>query len=191
MDGDTGATDPQAGDVAQPQVGATQKAQAVSAEPAVDAATIAQERDEARREAAKYRTEVRRFEQEREAAKRAGESEQERLQRERQDFERERAAFTTERQDFALRQAVTSAATALGFIDPDDAFAHLDRSAIEWSDDGKPRGLDRQLRSILERKPHLLNPNRTATPMRGVQPSGRVADGNMNALIRQAAGRNT
>jgi hypothetical protein len=191
MASDTGATDPQAGDVAQPQVGATQKVQATSAEPAVDVATIAQERDEARREAAKYRTEVRRFEQEREAAKRAGESEQERLQRERQDFERERTAFATERQDFALRQAVTSAATSLGFIDPDDALAYLDRSAIEWSDDGKPRGLERHLRSILERKPHLLNPNRTATVTRGVQSSGRVPDGGMNDLIRRAAGRST
>lgn len=188
-DNDTGAADTQAVTAAQPQAGATQTAQAASAEPVVDAATLAQERDEARREAAKYRSQVRQFEQAAEAAKRAGESEQERYQRERADFERERAAFASERQDFQLRQAVASAATALGFIDPDDAYAHLDRAAIEWSDDGNPRGVDRQLRAILERKPHLLNPNRTATVTRGVQPSGRVAGGDMNDLIRQAAGR--
>jgi hypothetical protein len=191
MDGDTGATDPQAGDVAQPQVGATQKAQAASAEPAVDAATIAQERDEARREAAKYRTEVRRFEQEREAAKRAGESEQERLQRERQDFERERSAFQAEQQEHRLRTAVEGIAAEMGFRNPSIAYRLLDRSGIEYGDDGQPKGIRRHLQALIDRDDYLINPNRTATPMRGVQPSGRVADGNMNALIRQAAGRNT
>ena len=186
MAADTGAAPSQAEDAAQPQAGATQTAQAASVEPdAVDTTeTISiEEARKLRRESAALRKRV-------EELDRAAMSEQERYQRDRQELDRERAAFATERQDFQLRQAVASAATALGFIDPDDAYVHLDRSAIEWTDDGRPRGVERNLRAILERKPHLLNPNRTAVPRTGVQPSGRVGGGgDMNNLIRQAAGR--
>jgi hypothetical protein len=186
MDGDTGAATPQAGDATQPQAG-TAPGQAPDAAPATTDDPIARELAEARREAANYRTQVRRFEQEREAATRASMSEQERLQAERRDFDRDRAAFQAEQQDFRLRQSVSSLATQLGFIDPEDAYVHLDRAAIEYTDDGKPRGLERMLRDILTRKPHLLSPTRTATVTRGVQPAA-ASSGDWNAALRRAAG---
>lgn len=188
-----GAEETQAASNAQPQEGATQTGQEPSAEPttSLDTASLQRELAEVRKEAAKYRAEAKRTADAQKAAEEAALPERDRLERLRSEVERERETVTRERRQLQLERAVIKIAPSLGFIDHEDALAYLDAADIEWTEEGQPRGLERALRGILERKPHLLNPNRTATVTRGVQPSGRIAGGDMNTLIRQAAGRGT
>jgi hypothetical protein len=190
MDGTTGADGSQAETTTQPQAGATQTAQAASAEPtaSLDAAGLQRELAEARREAAKYRADAKRYADAQKAAEDAKLSETERLERMRSEVERDRQAVVRERQTIRLEREVGRIAAELGYIDPEDALVYLDRESIEWSEDGRPKGLERQLRELLARKPHLLDPSRTASPTRGVQASGKVGQ-DMNQMIRSASGR--
>jgi uncharacterized protein (DUF2147 family) len=53
-----------------------------------------------------------------------------------------------------LRAAVTSAAA--NFNDPDDAWVHIDRAAIELKPDGTYKGLDKAIKALVEAKPYLI-----------------------------------
>lgn len=62
------------------------------------------------------------------------------------------AALTEER----LGRAVERAASKLGFHDPDDALALLNRKAVEFDEDGKPKNVEALLKTLAESKPHLV-----------------------------------
>jgi hypothetical protein len=59
-------------------------------------------------------------------------------------------------QAIALRSAIVAAASRLDFVDPEDAFALLDKSALKQNDEGKLEGVDEALKALAEAKPHLL-----------------------------------
>ena len=59
-------------------------------------------------------------------------------------------------QAIALRSAIVAAASRLDFVDPEDAFALLDKSALSTTDEGKLEGVDEALKALAEAKPHLL-----------------------------------
>lgn len=65
--------------------------------------------------------------------------------------ERAEAALKNER----LTSAVTAAAQKAGFIDPTDAAALVDQSAIEFDGDA-PKNLDKLLGTLAKSKPHLV-----------------------------------
>jgi hypothetical protein len=195
----TSASGAQAAPGSQPQVGASQ-AQAADAQSSQadgadnasgteDVAALRRELEEARRLAARDRTERRKLEEAIKATEDAKLPEQERLQRRLADLERQASSHEQERRDWQVREAVTRSASKLGYADPVDAFALLDRSALEFADDGTPKNTDRLLADLLRAKPYLAG---GARPMGsfdgGVR--GQPAKGqDMNAVLRAAAGR--
>jgi hypothetical protein len=72
--------------------------------------------------------------------------------------ERDRALQTGNER--LLRGEVKAAAAKAGFIDPDDAFALLDRTDVKIDDDGNVAGIDEALKALAEAKPHLVTDTR-------------------------------
>jgi hypothetical protein len=189
----------QAAPGSQPQVGASQ-AQAADAQSSQadgadnasgteDVAALRRELEEARREAARHRTDANRLKSEKQAAEDAKLPEQERLQRRLADLERQASSHEQERRDWQVREAVTRSASKLGYADPVDAFALLDRSALEFADDGTPKNTDRLLADLLRAKPYLAGGTRPMGSFDGGV-RGQPAKGqDMNAVLRAAAGR--
>ena len=174
----TPATDAQAADVALPLEGTTP---AQAAEPSLDPVALQRELAEARREAAKYRTDLRKVTD-------AQLTESERLQRRVTELEQEREATSVRDRERAIRLAALEAAARLGFRDPDLAVRLVDPTAVEVSDDGTPKNVERLLADVLARSPYLARPGASADfggGTRGAGPAGT----DMNHLIRRAAGR--
>jgi hypothetical protein len=154
-----------------------------------DVAALRRELEEARRLAARDRTERRKLEEAIKATEDAKLPEQERLQRRLADLERQASSHEQERRDWQVREAVTRSASKLGYADPVDAFALLDRSALEFADDGTPKNTDRLLADLLRAKPYLAGGTRPMGSFDGGV-RGQPAKGqDMNAVLRAAAGR--
>jgi hypothetical protein len=195
----TSASGAQAAPGSQPQVGASQ-AQAADAQSSQadgadnasgteDVAALRHELEEARQDAARYRKKAGLLESEKKAAEDAKLPEQERLQRRLADLERQASSHEQERRDWQVREAVTRSASKLGYADPVDAFALLDRSALEFADDGTPKNTDRLLADLLRAKPYLAGGTRPMGSFDGGV-RGQPAKGqDMNAVLRAAAGR--
>lgn len=73
------------------------------------------------------------------------------------ELEARSAAWDTEKQELLTRQAVASVATRLKIVDPDAAYALMDRSLITIQD-GKPTNIDELLTALVKAKPYLLPP---------------------------------
>jgi hypothetical protein len=173
---------PQAGAI-QPESTTQAQAAAGTSDPTttVDVAVLQRELAEARREAAKHRTDLRKLTD-------AQLSETERLQRRVAELEAEREQVLAREKDRAVRLAPLEAAAKLGFRDPDLAVRLLDPTAVELKDDGTPRNVERLLAEVLARSPYLGRPGAAADfggGQRGTGPAGT----DMNSLIRRAAGR--
>lgn len=140
-----------------------------------------------RAEAAGYRTKVREHEEAVEAAKRAGMSEVERLKTERD--EAKAAAESSARlvKTLTVRSAVLEAATKAGFRNPEIAYRLIDMDALDVTDDGKVRGIEGVLRTLLEKDPYLGTPK--GGDFGGGPRGGAGAGVDMNAFIRRAAGK--
>jgi hypothetical protein len=116
-------------------------------------------------------------------------SEQERRDKRLSELEGEKTAWETERQDWQTREAVTVTALRLGYADPADAYSLIDRSALEFDDNGKPRNVDKLLSDLIAAKPYLAGSSRPGGSFDG-GPRGAPATGvNMNDMLRRAAGR--
>lgn len=63
----------------------------------------------------------------------------------------------------AIRHSVEITAARLGFSDPADAFTLADLSEVEITDDGKVKGVEAALKSLLEKKPYLKGTETTET----------------------------
>lgn len=61
-----------------------------------------------------------------------------------------------ERNEMLLANTVERQASKLGFADPADALAMLDRTSIETGDDGRPANVDTLLSDLAKSKPYLL-----------------------------------
>jgi hypothetical protein len=189
MSDSTGATNgqepgapPQAGTTTSESTTQAQAAAGTTDQPTTtDVAVLQRELAEARREAAKHRTDLRKVTD-------AQLTETERLQRRVTELEAEREAIASREKERAVRFAVLEAATKLGFRDPDLAVRLIDPAAVETKDDGTPKNVERLLAEVLARSPYL---GRTGIApdfgggQRGTAPTGT----DMNSLIRRAAGR--
>lgn len=189
MSDTTGATDgqepgapPQAGTI-DPESPTQAQAAAGTPDPtsAPDVGVLQRELAEARREAAKHRTELRRVTD-------AQLTETERLQRRVTELEAEREQVLARERDRALRYAALEAASKLGFRDPDLAVRLVDPSAVETREDGTPRNVERLLADVLARSPYLGRSG-VAPDFGGGQRGATAAGSDMNSLIRRAAGR--
>lgn len=196
----TGANGTQAAPDAQPQAGASQvqvtdaqSSQADGADNAsstVDVAALQRELGDARKEAAKSRLELKKLHDEAQAAADAKLPEQERLQRRLAELEQAQTEHERERTEWRTQAAVTKTALRLGFQDPVDAFALLDRAALEHDDSGAPKNVDKLLAELLKAKPYLGGAGRpSGSADGGVVGQTSQPGQDMNARIRAAAGR--
>ena len=153
-------------------------------------AAIERER-ESRREAEKTlkaaQAELRKLQAAAQAAEDATLSEQEKVAKRLAEAERRAGSLETELREQRLRSAVLSVAGRLS-DEPEILLALLDRDSVEWAPDGTPKGLERQLKAIVEAHPKLA---RTAPDFGGGQRGATPSGTDMNAFIRRAAGRNT
>lgn len=194
----TGATSAQVDDKAQPQVGADSPSQAEGAQSAQAAGAAAEsgtgdvtrltvENADLRKENASFRTRLKALEKAEEDRQTASLSDIEKRDRRIAELERENAEHLSRAQESTVRMAVLEAAARLGFRSPELAYRALDRSTVEFKDDGSPRNVDKLLRELLEREPYLAKPA-TAPDFgggsRGQLPSNEPS---MNELMRAAA----
>jgi hypothetical protein len=176
---------------AQPQAGTTTSESTTQAQAAagttdqptstVDVAVLQRELAEARREAAKHRTDLRRVTD-------AQLSETERLQRRVTELEAEREQVLARERGRSIRYAAIDAASKLGFRDPDLAIRLIDPASVETKDDGTPKNVERLLADVLARSPYLGRSG-VAPDFGGGQRGATASGTDMNSLIRRAAGR--
>lgn len=88
-------------------------------------------------------------------------SETEKLRKQVSDYERQVADAATRDQEHRLRLATITGAAKLGFADPEDALRMLDRTAVEFEDDGTPRNVNELLTDLLKRKTYLASASAT------------------------------
>lgn len=145
-----------------------------------DDAALRRELKEARAEAARYRTQARDAAAQTNAAQ--TDAEKALAQREQAILERESRAI--ERENVAT---VATAAQALGFHDPRDAYA-LIKDDLNRNDDGTIKSPDRALKDLLREKPYLAVAAGGADASAG-RGAGTTAGRTFNDAIRTAAGR--
>jgi hypothetical protein len=183
----TGAPETQADSGTQPPAGnpAAQAANGTEQQPesiSLDEAKKLRAENHSLRERAKA------LEAEKTAAETAKLPEQERLQRRLVELERAEAEHERERQDWRLRDAVTTTALRLGYRDPADAFALIDRAALEYDEAGNPKNVDKLLTDLATAKPWYTGNARGGSFDGG--PRGKPTGGeSFDDQLRRAAGR--
>lgn len=150
---DNNAAEPQEGTDQQPQEGsADSQAESRQTDPTV----LQRELQEARREAAKYRTERQQAQERLQKLEEANLTESERLQRRVADFERQQGEWNEERQALRVGQNVTAEAARMGFANPAIVQRLIDQSRFNFADDGTPTNVTMVLRDLAEAEPYLL-----------------------------------
>lgn len=116
----------------------------------------------------------------------ANKTESEKLAERLSALENENNALKTAQQTALIRDAVADAARQEGAVYPEDIFKLLDRDAIEV-DDGKVKNAAKLVQALKAARPALFG-NSSADGNKGRQ-AGNAEAGDMNAMIRRAAGR--
>lgn len=86
----------------------------------------------------------------------ANSTELEKAQKRLADMERKTADAEARAQENLLRAQVVAEAARKNVVDPDAAVALLDRSLIEFDQDGSPKNIAQAMDSLLEAKPYLV-----------------------------------
>lgn len=115
---------------------------------------------ELRKEAAKYRTQVRDMEARLKEYEQAQLTEQERIAAERDELRAQLEQATTRSRRLALEGAVITAATRAGIIDPDVAVA-LVAGQVSYDDDGNPVGVNEAVTELVKARPYLAGSTKT------------------------------
>ena len=115
---------------------------------------------ELRKEAAKYRTQVRDMEARLKEYETAQLTEQERIAAERDDLRARLDEATARSRRLALESAVITAATRAGVIDPDVAVA-LVAGQVSYDDDGAPVGVEEAITELVKARPYLAGGTKT------------------------------
>ncbi len=160
--GNSTATDPQAGEsgsTPQPQAGntTTTEPQAGESQKTTKSADdyeriIA----DLRKENAGHRTKLKSFEDAEKQRQEAELSEKEKLEKRLAEAQREREQTLTRAQERITASEIRAAAADLGFADPQDAARLLDRSELEFDEDGTPKNARALLEKLAKAKPYLL-----------------------------------
>lgn len=170
------ATAAQAATDTPPQGGTTEAAAPAQAADAVDVSRVAKELEDARKEAARYRTErkaleakLAAFEAQQKAAEEAQLSDLERARKEAETLKERVAAIEAEKTALAERtrllatqQQFNGEAAKAGISHADAAWKLLDKEQIDYSDDGAPKNLDKLAKELVKAYPFLVA---TAAPM--------------------------
>lgn len=197
MSGNTpDATAPQAGDGAQPQAGTAnipeqpQAGDSDDLSPAQLKAMLA----DARKEAAKHRTDLRRFQQADEQRKNAELTEAQRLAKQVEELTGQIGTYQRRERDYALRDAIAEAVADERFghqlvASPQRVIRLLDAEAVQWDGD-RPTNVRGLLARMIETDGYLFQP-KPRRPGSGDGGAGgdRRPAADMNHLLRQAVGR--
>lgn len=141
-----------------------------------------------RAEAADQRIKLKGHEDKAEADRLAKLSESERLTAERDKAIADLAAKDGEIRNLTARTVILEAATKAGFRNPELAYRLIDVGSLEFGSDGKPKGVDQELRKLLEKEPYLAKGQGSGDF--GGGPRGGAGGGvDMNDMIRRATGR--
>lgn len=180
-----GATGTQADPETQPPAG-TAATQVVSPDgdpqPTPESISL-EEAKKLRSEASSLRRRLKELEEAERQRTEAGLTETQRLQKRVEELEAEKVAQTKVQQEKDLRIAALTAATKLGFTDPQDALALLDRDAIEIGPDGQPTNLAKLLSDLARAKSYLLSTHTRPTG----SADGGARDGASDVRSRIAA----
>ena len=185
-----GAAPPQAGEGAQPQAGdGTPPAGAPqSGTQITDVAALQKELDDARKEAAQYRTKASAYEKAEAARDEAAKSEMQKAIERAEAAEKARDEGLAQVKAYQLRLTTVEAARRLGFRNPDIAHRLVSDSEVEYNADGVPKNIDTLLTKIAASDPYLVN-GQAGRPDLGGGPRGTPAPPDVNSMIRRAAGR--
>lgn len=88
--------------------------------------------------------------------------------------------WMTERSEMVLSSMVERHAARLGFTDPADALAMLDRTAIKAGEDGRPENVEHLLGELAKAKPYLIGRRVTGS----VDASGATAQPGLPSFTR-------
>ena len=153
---------------------------APAAAPTDDPAILRRELEEARREAAGYRTRLKTFE---DGQKTEAEKTAERIK----ELEATNASLLIGQRTANAQRAATAAARKAGFWDPELAFP-LIAEDVQFDESGSPKNVESLITALAKDKPRLVNGG--GQPQYGGGHRGDPAAGvDMNALIRQRTGR--
>jgi len=97
------------------------------------------------------------------AAKDAELGEIERTKKQFSDLQSEYAAFKQQMQDRIVRYEIEAQASKLGIIDPEAASALLNKSSLEFSEDGTPNNAEKLLKDLIKNKPYLAPPKQESS----------------------------
>lgn len=141
---------------------------------------------EARQEAARYRTERKGLQNRVTEMERAGESEAEKAERERQERDAELEGLREKVRDMEVGGAVRDAAAKANAHNPERVWGII-RERVELGDDGKPTNVGELVTELKRTDPYLF---RRTEGDAGAGRSGEASPSmDMNALIRRSAGR--
>lgn len=113
------------------------------------------ETKKARREAAKYRTSLRKLEDADAERKKAEMTEAERIKAELVEAQAKAAEAEKRATETMLRMSVVAGAAKAGFNDPMDAWSMIDVTTLEVGDDGMVTGVEDAIMGLLKDKPYL------------------------------------
>lgn len=169
--------EPQAGTTestgTRPQAGAAEsQADEAEGQSSIDPTEVAR----LRKEAASYRTKLRKFEEAEEARKREAMTEAERVKADREAFEKERQAFATQQREFAAQKAVITEAGKFNFRISADRMWKLVRDEIEYDDDGKPTNVTAVVAQLAKDEPGFIGSANGAPTNPDRQRGGLTAD---------------
>lgn len=150
-------------------------------------AVSADEIRKVRREAQALRRRLKDAEDELRKRQDAEMTEAERLKKRLDELEKAEQTWKAEKSELLLGQAVSNEATKAGALYPDLLIRSLDRSAIEYDDDGNPTNLPKVVAELKKAYPALFRaPAGSADGGAGNESRATTSP---NDLIRRAAGR--
>lgn len=102
-------------------------------------------------------------------------SESEKLKKDNEELKASVTAAEQKSRDRVIRSEVRVIASELGFADPSDAIAFIDTSAIEFDEDGEPKGIKALLEKLAKDKAYLLKTTTGTTGVPGTpRPNGQA-----------------
>ena len=115
-----------------------------------------------------------------EERKKAAMTETERLKAEKEAAEKKAQDAMRTANERLLRAEVKATAVALDIVDPDAAYALMDRDAVSVADDGTIKGVEDALKALIKDKPYLLRQKGAQSVGGATNPA---ASGNMPGKI--------
>lgn len=93
----------------------------------------------------------------------AEKSELQKAQERAAELEKQLSAAAEAQKAMAMQTDITAKAAKLGIVDPDAAFKLLDKGAIEYGDDGRPKNTEALLMAMLKERPYLAGTGSSVT----------------------------